>query len=237
VRGDDIRAEYGLLTRITATIPRHRIQQLSTLRGPIHRLAGRTSIQVETAGHSQGEEGTGVDRLWLAPMIVDREVADLIRTVMPDVDPERLEWQPIATRAWKRIVKRGIFAAIVVSVGAGFALGPWALLVLGTGSLLAGLHAHLYVRYASYALAPNAIVYRSGWWNRKMSIVRYAKIQALAMEATPFDRWNRMASVHVDTAGAGRVGHGVDIRYLEQDAACGVMSRLAMETGRRSFRW
>jgi putative membrane protein len=236
-RGDDLRSEYGLLTHITATIPRHRIQLFSMRRGPIHRWFSRTSVQVETAGQSHGGEGQGVDRLWLAPMIADRELGGLLEKVLPDVDLASLEWRPIAVRAWRRIIKRGIALALLISVAAGLALGWWAVAVLLAGTALAGLHARLYVKHAGYALAPEAVVYRSGWWTRKMSVVRYGKIQALALEESPFDRWNRMASIRVDTAGAGRVGHGVDIRYLEAEAAGTMMGRLAHETGVRPFRW
>ncbi len=235
--GEDLRVEYGLLTRITATIPRRRIQLLATRSGPVHRWFGRTSVQVETAGQSQGEEGQGVDRLWLAPMIDLSTYEALIRRVLPEVDLGSLEWRPIAVRAWRRIIKRGLAVALALSVAAGWAVGWWALAVALGGTALAWLHAHLYVRYAGYALVREAVVYKSGWWTRRVSVVRYGKIQALAVEESPFDRWNRMASLRVDTAGAGRVGHGIDIRYLEADVAGAMLLRLVHETGIRPFSW
>jgi membrane protein YdbS with pleckstrin-like domain len=46
-----------------------------------------------------------------------------------------------------------------------------------------------------------------------------------------------MASVRVDTAGAARVGHSIDIPYLETDVANRLMGRLYDEAGRTAFRW
>lgn len=236
-QGDDLRAEYGLFTRITATIPRQRIQHLSTRAGPFHRWFGRTSIQVETAGHGRGDDGPGAERLWLAPMIETGRAEELLRQVLPDVELSSLAWKPIALRAWRRIIKRGLALALVLSAAAGAALGWWAAIVLLAGTALAWTHAKLYVKHACYALAPEAVVYRSGWWNQRTSVVLYGKIQSLELEESPFDRWNRMACLRVDTAGAGRVGHRVDIRYLEADVAGGMLQRLAHETGVRPFRW
>ena len=235
--GEDLRSEYGLLTRITATIPRRRIQLLTIRDGPLHRWVGRCAVQIETAGHRGGEEGQGVDRLWLAPMIDAGRVEDLLRHVLPDVDLASARWRPIALRAWKRIIKRGIALALLLSAGVWGLAGPKALALFVIGVVLASVHARMYVKFAQYAVTPEAVIYRSGWWTRKISIVRFEKIQVLALEESPFDRWNRMAGVRVDTAGAGRVGHGVDIRYLEAGDAAAMMERLVTETGIRPFRW
>ena len=52
--GDDLRTEYGLLTRVTATIPLRRVQSLTIREAPLQRLVKRMSVRVETAG------GTGM---------------------------------------------------------------------------------------------------------------------------------------------------------------------------------
>jgi putative membrane protein len=235
--GDDLRSEYGLMTRITATIPRRRIQVLTIRSGPIHRWFGRRAVQIETAGHRGGEEEHGSDRLWLAPILDAARVEGLLRNVLPDVDLDSVEWRPIALRAWRRIIKRGIAVAVVLSAGLWAFAGLKALVIFVAGVVLASVHARMYVKYARYAMTPEAVVYRSGWWSRKISIVRYAKIQVLALDESPFDRWNRMAGLRVDTAGAGRIGHGVDIRYLEAPDAAAMLERLVFETGIRPFRW
>ena len=54
--GEDLRIEYGLLTHIVATIPLRRIQTLTLREGPLHRLVGRVSARVDTAGGEAGRE-------------------------------------------------------------------------------------------------------------------------------------------------------------------------------------
>ena len=178
-----------------------------------------------------------MDRLWLAPILDAAAVEGLVERVLPDVDLASVEWRPIAIRAWRRIIKRGIAVALVLSAGVWAFAGLQALAVFAVGVLLAAAHSRLYVKHAKYAVTSEAVIYRSGWWSRKISVVRFAKIQVLAMEESPFDRWNRMAGVRVDTAGAGRIGHGVDIRYLEAADANAMMERLVFETGIRPFHW
>jgi membrane protein YdbS with pleckstrin-like domain len=82
-----------------------------------------------------------------------------------------------------------------------------------------------------------AVLFRSGWLWRKTSIVRFGKIQAVALHESPFDRRAAMARVRVDTAGAGESSHGVDIPYLARETAQGLSRRLAAEAARTSFRW
>ena len=48
--GADLRTEYGLLTRVSATLPLHRIQTLTIRRGLLHRWFDRATVKVETAG-------------------------------------------------------------------------------------------------------------------------------------------------------------------------------------------
>ena len=48
--GDDLRTEYGLLTRVTATIPLRRIQTLTIRESPLQRLVERMTVRVDTAG-------------------------------------------------------------------------------------------------------------------------------------------------------------------------------------------
>jgi len=56
-QGEDLRAEYGLLTRVAKTVPRQRIQVVSARQGLLHRWFKRVAVQVETAGAAGGEDG------------------------------------------------------------------------------------------------------------------------------------------------------------------------------------
>ena len=238
--GDDLRAEYGLLTKVTATIPRHRIQLVTVNLTPLHRFFDRASVQVDTAGGGVGDQngqGAVQERQWLAPVIRRRRALDLLRAIMPESRLEQLDWRPISPRAWRRLFRRWL-ALLFALVAASFAaLGGWSLALAVLGLPLAFLHAQLYVQRTGYALTPAAVLYRSGCWVRRVSIVPFGKIQVLGMHQTPFDRRNAMASVHVDTAGASLGGHRVAIAYLDLDTAHEVLHRLDDETSRTRFRW
>lgn len=241
-RVQGLRAEYGLLTRITSTIPAHRIQLLSTRESRLHRWFGRASVQVETAGgargggDSDGESSGATERQWLAPVIRKAEVEGLVRRVQPEVDLGALDWLPLEQRAWRRIVKRGLIVVGIVSVPALIFAKFWGLLTLLAVPPL-WYHARRWIAETGYALTPHAIVFRSGWWGRRLSVVVFNKIQAVDWRQTPFDRRNRMASVSVDTAGAGRTGHRIDIPFLDESAARRMQEQLAELAGKTAFRW
>ena len=236
-RGEDLRAEYGLITRVTATIPRRRIQVLSTQSGPLQRRLGRVAVQVETAGGRHGDEESRTDRLWLAPLLREERLRGLLAEVAPGIEHDAAEWKPLEPRARGRILRKGLLFGLLPVALAWSSLGFWALLLAPPAALLALVHSTLYLRHTRYALDAGALLYRSGWWRRRVSTVRFAKIQTLSLRQTPFDRRARMAGVGVDTAGAGRIGHPVDIRYLAERTAAELHDRLFREAGRTDFRW
>jgi len=236
-RGEGLRAEYGLLTKISATIPRHRIQLLSIKRSPLQRRLGRASVQVETAGSREGDEGSSVDRLWLAPLIREEQVAGLLAKVQPEIDLDALDWLPLAPRARRRLLRKTLILVLILTALSCITLKFWGLLLLVPGLPFALVHSALYVKHTAYATRGGAIFYRSGWWVRRLSIVRYDKIQALSLTESPFDRRNGMAGLGVDTAGAGRAGHRVKIAYLLAGTAREMHARLFRESSRTAFRW
>jgi membrane protein YdbS with pleckstrin-like domain len=94
-----------------------------------------------------------------------------------------------------------------------------------------------WVRRAGYALTERAIYFRSGWLSRQISVVRFVNMQTVSMRQTPFDHRKRMASVAVDTAGAGNIGHRIRIPFLDVEVAESILYRLYVETRSTEFRW
>ena len=113
--GNDLRTEYGLLTRVTSTIPRGRIQSLTVRETPLQRWCGRASIRVRTAGGAAGPEQVSKrPRELLAPIVRASAVPEFIRQVLPQADMADLEWQPLHPRAARRAIKP-LLVLIVVS--------------------------------------------------------------------------------------------------------------------------
>jgi len=253
-KGEDLRAEYGLLTHVSSLIPVHRIQLVTVSATLLHRCFGRTSIDLETAGTSEaGSEmskqlaasGVNTTRQWLAPIVGTGQAVELLREVLPEADLEAVEWKPIEARAVGRIVKRVALVIAPVTIGltalltfSPIPLSGWHGLWLPAVALTAAWFiTSRWVRRAGYALTDRAIFFRDGLLSRKISVVRFVNMQTVSMRQSPFDRRKRMASVAVDTAGAGSLGHRIRIPFLDVDVAESILHRLYVETTSTEFRW
>ena len=234
--GEDLRTEYGLLTHVAATIPLRRIQTLTLREGPLHRLVGRISARVDTAGGEAGENAPP-DRHWLAPIVDRRALPALLAQVLPVLALERLEWQPVHPRAVRRLFKESLLVSLFVCVpltiwfgwrglGALLMLVPWAV-----------VNARWSAAALGWAITDELIAFRSGWLWRQTTVAPFARVQAVTMRESPFDRRSLMAGVRVDTAGAGDLSHRIAIPYLQRDDAERLWRRVAREAAGRSFRW
>lgn len=238
----ELRAEYGLLNQIAATVPLRRIQLISCHESPLHRFFGRVSVRLETAGGvgdegDHNDSGSRSEAPWLAPVLPTSRLPELLQAVQSEIDLRSLEWRSLAPRAQVRLTRKGVLAAIAVGLALVPTLGVWSLLVPVLGVPWAFLHAKLYVRYTGYALSDWGVAFRSGWWNRRMSLVRFAKCQNVQTSSSPFDRRHDMASLRADTAGAGKLKHAVDIPYLNRKDARSLQQQIYQEAGRRHFAW
>ncbi|NIM00424.1 MAG: PH domain-containing protein [Acidobacteria bacterium] len=236
----NLRARYGLLTRYTAAIPSHRIQLLSSRTTPLYRLWNRVGVLAETAGGGTGNEGEGqseTHRLWLAPILSSGRADAFNHAILPDVDLSDATWNRLPVRARSRIRNRGFFLSAVISIATVAFLGWWSLAVLVVTFGWSALHAAMWWKHAAWTVVATAIAFRSGWWTRRTSIVRFAKIQTVSLAQTPFDRRHEMARVSIDTAGAGKAGHKIHVPFLPHAVAVELHERLALEAARRSFRW
>lgn len=241
--GDDLRTEYGLLTRVVTTIPLHRIQALTVREGPLHRLFGRVAVKAETAGGGGGEggedggEAAKKQREWLAPILARDRLPGFVAEVLPGLDLSAVEWQAAPPRAFRREAKGGVLVAFLFSLPFLVPLRGWYLALLAVLLAWAVVAARQHVRHLGWAVTDGAVLLRTGWLWRRVSIVPFAKIQAVAIDESPFDRRAAMARVRVDTAGSGPASHRVDIPYLLRETAGELYSLLSIEASRRAFRW
>jgi putative membrane protein len=234
--GEDLRTEFGLLTRIATTIPLRRIQTLTLQEGPLHRLTRRVSLRVGTAGGGAGEEKSA-GREWLAPILRRDALPGLLCEVLPELDLAAIDWQPLHPRALRRRLKLAALGALLLSLPAIPLLGAWAA-ALGA-ALLAwfALAVQRGTALMAYAVTGDVVLYRSGWLWRETTVARVARIQAVALAESPFDRRHGMAGVHVDTAGAQAAVHHVRIPYLARATADALAASLARAAERTEFRW
>lgn len=237
--GDDLRTEYGLLTRVTTTIPLRRVQSLTVREAPLQRLVERMSVRVETAGgHGTPQNGQPKQpREWLAPLIRREAVPGLVRDVLPGFELSSLDWQPLHPRAFRRAIKPPMIIAIGITAGMVAGLGWPVLLLLPFVLALTTFGMWKHVQHTHWAASEDAVALRSGWLWRQVTVVPIAKIQVVGRIESPFDRHAAMAGVRVDTAGSASPAHRITIPFLARDTAAALHERLASQTAQTAFRW
>lgn len=231
-RGDDLRVSYGLLTRVSATIPRHRIQSVSLVEGPVHRALGRVAIRAQTAGGIARDEEDGRARAtlpWLVPVARRAEAAALLRRVHPEVELDRLEWRRVHRSAGRRLFFRRLFQPLVAAALFASAFGPWGAVAAIPVLLWNALRSPLEARALGWASAETIVASRSGWWVRATAAARRSKVQVVSYSKSPFDRRHGTATLLVDTAGLG--GRRVTVPYVEDAEARALRDSLVASSG------
>ena len=222
--GNDLRISCGLFTRVSATVPRNRIQFISIHRNIFMRWMKLATIRIETAGGAakQGQDATkSVSSRWFIPAMPESEVPAIVQQLRPGQDwsEDHFDWQPLSPRAGKRMVRIACVMSVIVGV-AGFALTrPWGWIAGVVALPFFVWHALKKGKAMRYARTEDGVVYRSGVLTHKTSVTFFEKIQTLEVSQTPFDKRWGMATLTVDTAGAGPADHQIDIPYLTQEFA------------------
>ncbi|WDQ14715.1 PH domain-containing protein [Rhodopirellula sp. P2] len=253
LRDENLQLSCGLLTRVSATVPRRRIQWISIHRTPLQRWMKLASIRIETAGGAgkQNEDAaTTVTRRWFVPIIPESRLDELVEQLRPGLDwsEASLPWQSLDQRARKRMRRKSMLRAEGISIITGvlahltldhpFAWtlgGLVALVLLPLNVWMAGRwHQHF-----GFAELPSGegVVIREGFWNRKVSCTFYDRIQSVSCSESPFDRrWN-MQTLRIDTAAAGPADHTYRLPMLSGPVASELFDRLASKTSRIEMVW
>ena len=238
--GEDLRTEYGLITRVAATVPIRRVQSITIRTSLLHRWLDRSAVRVATAGGAGAKnKGQKNDRVreWLAPLIRNSALPHLLHQVLPGFDITTIDWQPVHPRAFRRAVKPSLFVAIILSVASATVLGWSAIWVLIGLTAWSVFIQKKYVAHLGWAESEEVVMMKSGWIWRQVTLARVNKIQAVTMSESPFDRRAAMARVKVDTAGAPDLFSRIDIPYLDRGVAGHLADRLAVAAANTAFRW
>lgn len=208
--------QRGLFSRSRGSLPRHRIQAFALREGLLHRLLGQRSLQVDTAVvEAVNQHGTVRD---LVPIATPQTMDALISRLLPEPAWPVQSWQPLHPRAWRRKFMIPALLTLVLTAGLMYFNGRFGVLALLMLPVL-WLRAKLWARYSAWSIGHGLVAFRSGWINRSWRFAEVAKLQALELSQSPFDRRNGMASLHFDTAGASAMAGGLHIPYLPEATA------------------
>lgn len=235
-RGDDLRISCGLLTKVSATVPRNRIQFISIHRHWMMRLMGLCSIRIETAGGSVSQQNASesVGKRWFVPVVALNDVPRILAELRPGLswDESEIPFQPLAARAKNRLMRIAVILSILLSL-AGLAISrPWGILPGVVLLPVAILWATYHARAMRYARTEKSVIYQSGIMTQKLSITFFEKIQTLKLSQSPFDRRWSMARLTVDTAAAGPADHRISVPMLDETFAQEEFQSLREMTGK-----
>ncbi|EGF26696.1 PH domain-containing protein [Rhodopirellula baltica] len=253
LRDENLQLSCGLLTRVSATVPRRRIQWISIHRSPLQRWMKLASIRIETAGGAgkQNEDAaTTVTRRWFVPIIPESSLDELVEQLRPGLKWSEcsLEWQSLDQRALKRMRRKSSLRAQGISILAGglafllfdfpyaWTLGVLVAVVLIPLNIWVAQRRH---RHFGFAELPSGdgVVIREGFWDRKVSCTFYDRIQSVSCSETPFDRrWN-MQTLRIDTAAAGPADHVYRLPMLSRSTASELFDRLSSKTSGIEMVW
>ncbi|MCA1713934.1 MAG: PH domain-containing protein, partial [Gammaproteobacteria bacterium] len=229
--GPRLTVERGLLTRLRTSASRRRIQAWTLREGVVHRLLKRRSLHVDTAvAEEQGQPQRGLREL--APIATAAQCDALIAHLLPRVQWPPAQWQPLHPRAWWRLALPGALFALLLATASIWYFGSWgALALLWLPWSIHSVRQH--ARRAGYALDMTLVVVREGWWSRHWRFAQIDKLQALRLTQSPIDRRYGMATVWLDTTGAGALSPPLRIRHLPQAQARVLFDRLGAQIARR----
>lgn len=235
--GNDLRAEYGLFTRVTATIPIHRVQTISLHQRFLHRRLNRAAIRITTAGGpgSSGEQSKSSEREWLAPLIALEGVPELLQQLDASLTLQHIAWTGAHPNAVTRVLRVSALWAAAITAGSALFIGWWAVLVGALLGARALVRSRAWVNNLGCAFVGERVVFRSGWLHQVTTVVPFTRVQSAAWQQSPFDRRAGMAAVSVDTAGLG--SGALTMPYLHSDSAAELHVALARAAVRTPFRW
>lgn len=220
--GGRFRRTRGLLTRSEVVVAMRRIQLAMVQRGPLRGAFGWNALSFQTLGGSNDPSGRQV----VAPLARDDEVASIVEIAgLPPF--ERLPLRPVAPAHVLRSLLRAAPVPVVVAAAA-LLVTPIAWLGMLAAIPVAAV-ALLQRRYHRYALRGTSLQVMRGVIAQRDWIVPYQNVQVVTLRAGWFQRRLGLASVLVDTAGAGGGGTPDVVDLAVSDArelAAGLVARI-----------
>jgi len=221
-RGEDLRISCGLLTRVSATVPRSRIQFICIRQDWVSRWFGFCSLQIETAGGGKRESAQeSVSGRWFIPVMPVAGLPEILSEIRDQLDwsPQNWEWQSMSRQAFWRMLRKGVLLALLIGLIVGYSWRPWGGLA-GLAALpliVVWLRAKWkVVRYARFDVG---VAHQDGVLTRRTNVTFFEKIQGISLTTSPFDRRWKMTTLSIDTAGAGAAESLLMLPMFDQEFA------------------
>ncbi len=203
--GEDLRIRCGLLTKVAASVPRHRIQFISIHQSWFAKKLGLASIRVESAGgggDSSEDAASTVSRQWFIPVMPSHRIPEILSELRPGLiwNESEVDWQPLSSKAPQRMRRQAylLIALLLLPV-------IYFRSILGAVGLV--LFAVIAIWYFSrkakayrYARGPFGVAFRSGMLTASCRLLfrkRFSPFASISPRLIESGGWQRSKSIRL----------------------------------------
>lgn len=228
---DEARRTHGLLSRSSGRIPLARVQTVRVEQPFLRRWLHRSTIVADTAGSvSAGiSAGTGT----VSPIEPDGRVPELVSTMLRRPGTDATGLHPVSRLAIRRAFVRAIVPIVLLAAVPAILFSPWWALVAAGLAIPAWFWARARWAAIGHRLDEDLLVVRSGVFTRRTWFVPTAKVQAVGVRRTPFQRRLGLADLRVESAASA--DGTVVVIDLELDTAHALAERLSDRSSATAF--
>jgi putative membrane protein len=119
--GEEIKVSRGIFEKHQMSIPISRIQAIRIVQNPLRQLLGYTTVYIESAGGSAGDDGSSTI---LFPVVPKKEVTPLLSQYLPIFENSDV-LHGLPKRSIQRYMLGKIIPAFIISVPVSYFLAPW----------------------------------------------------------------------------------------------------------------
>ena len=201
--GVGLRRRRGLLTRTDVTLPVSRAQAAVIGSGPVRDRLGWRELRLQSLAKDEGSRGAHV----VAPLARDEEVGDILGELGWAQLPSSIGWTRVS-RAYVGILLAAMVPLYVAAI-ANLILVP-----LAGAAFVVALLVVIAVRFLAwsrtgYAIDGDRLLTRTGWWQRRITVLPARKIQSVDLRESLVSRLFGVASLQFGVAGGGMTGHSI----------------------------
>lgn len=200
--GNKLLQSYGLLSKISITIPLKKLQQITISTNPIKKKFDFYTMSLHTAGFDiyKKTANSGI------PLAKKNILIDLTQKIYPVTIPET--FKSISRKSIRRAFVRYLLF-LIIPIVAGYLIFDWYVAFILLTLPVFYYAAVLRWQFRGYQIADDLIFVKQGFWVQKLNIIPIEKIQTLHIRETFFQRRLGLATLFIDTASSFNINDAV----------------------------
>ncbi len=211
---DELNISRGIFEKRQTSIPISRIQAIRIVQNPIRQWLGYSTVYIESAGGSIGDENGSSTILF--PVILKKDVTKILAEFIPGY-PVMEETTKLPARSWKRYIIRKCLITLIIITPVSFLLFPLGLLSLLL--LIGGFYwGHASFKDAGLRIRENQLQITYRFLSKTTVLLRKNRIQSMNQHTSLFQRKQDLATLKVAIK-SGIMGKSFFVKDLERTDA------------------